>query len=94
MEIELHSKTSPTSLFQSWHSHVYAYWSGQKKNFVSSFLHFFHQAAKADPDEHTITTVENPAAIVTAVEEPVPQPEKVIMAVRELFVYCIISHLI
>lgn len=34
------------------------------------------QANQADPDEHTITTVENPAAIVAAVEEPV-QPEKV-----------------
>lgn len=40
------------------------------------------QATDADPDEHTITTVENPAAIVTAVEEPVPPPEKVVLPVR------------
>lgn len=49
---------------------VYIYW-------VVDF-----QATDADPDEHTITTVENPAAIVTAVEEPVPQPDKVVMPVR------------
>ncbi|KAK8727797.1 hypothetical protein OTU49_009460, partial [Cherax quadricarinatus] len=59
---------------------VYTYparrWKTQRRSYLGSLM----QAAKADPDEHTITTVENPAAIVAAVvEEPVLQPEKVIL---------------
>lgn len=46
------------------------------------------QATDADPDEHTITTVENPAAIVAAVEEPVPQPEKIVLPVRKHMHVC------
>lgn len=54
-----------------------------KINHVYYFnLLYIFQATDADPDEHTITTVENPAAIVTAVEEPVPPPEKVVLPVR------------
>ncbi|XP_064100468.1 zinc finger protein ubi-d4 B-like isoform X1 [Macrobrachium nipponense] len=56
---------------------VYTYparrWRAQHRSYLGSLM----QAAKADPDEHTITTVENPAAIVTAEEEPAP-PEKVV----------------
>ncbi|XP_027233153.1 zinc finger protein ubi-d4 isoform X1 [Penaeus vannamei] len=55
---------------------VYTYparrWKAQRRSYLGSLM----QANQADPDEHTITTVENPAAIVAAVEEPV-QPEKV-----------------
>ncbi|XP_071550688.1 zinc finger protein DPF3-like isoform X7 [Panulirus ornatus] len=58
---------------------VYTYparrWKAQRRSYLGSLM----QAAKADPDEHTITTVENPAAIVTAVEEPVQPPEKVVV---------------
>ncbi|KAG7158761.1 Zinc finger protein DPF3-like [Homarus americanus] len=58
---------------------VYTYparrWKSQRRSYLGSLM----QAAKADPDEHTITTVENPAAIVAAVEEPVHQPEKVVV---------------
>ncbi|KAK8399104.1 hypothetical protein O3P69_004276 [Scylla paramamosain] len=58
---------------------VYTYparrWKSQRRSYLGSLM----QATDADPDEHTITTVENPAAIVTAVEEPVPQPDKVVM---------------
>ncbi|KAK3879011.1 hypothetical protein Pcinc_016392 [Petrolisthes cinctipes] len=56
---------------------VYTYparrWKSQRRSYLGSLM----QAEKADPDEHTITTVENPAAIVAAVEEPLPQPEKI-----------------
>ncbi|XP_050719032.1 zinc finger protein ubi-d4-like isoform X7 [Eriocheir sinensis] len=58
---------------------VYTYparrWKAQRRSYLGSLM----QATDADPDEHTITTVENPAAIVTAVEEPVPPPEKVVL---------------
>ncbi|XP_068231797.1 zinc finger protein ubi-d4 B isoform X2 [Palaemon carinicauda] len=56
---------------------VYTYparrWRAQHRSYLGSLM----QAAKADPDEHTITTVENPAAIVAVEEEPAP-PEKVV----------------
>ncbi|XP_042240571.1 zinc finger protein ubi-d4-like isoform X2 [Homarus americanus] len=62
---------------------VYTYparrWKSQRRSYLGSLM----QAAKADPDEHTITTVENPAAIVAAVEEPVHQPEKVVVGPLE-----------
>nr|XP_045624315.1 zinc finger protein ubi-d4-like isoform X2 [Procambarus clarkii] len=58
---------------------VYTYparrWKAQRRSYLGSLM----QAAKADPDEHTITTVENPAAIVAAVEEPIHPPEKVVL---------------
>ncbi|KAK7083349.1 Zinc finger protein ubi-d4 [Halocaridina rubra] len=50
---------------------VYTYparrWRTQRRSYLGSLM----QAARADPDEHTITTVENPAAIITTEEEPV-----------------------
>lgn len=56
---------------------VYTYparrWRSQRRSYLGSLM----QAARADPDEHTITTVENPAAIITVEEEPAP-PEKVV----------------
>ncbi|KAK4311895.1 hypothetical protein Pmani_016641 [Petrolisthes manimaculis] len=62
---------------------VYTYparrWKSQRRSYLGSLM----QAEKADPDEHTITTVENPAAIVAAVEEPLPQPEKIIPPPRQ-----------
>lgn len=57
---------------------------------IACFVIFF-QATDADPDEHTITTVENPAAIVTAVEEPVPPPEKVVLPVRKHYFWLTIQ---
>ncbi|XP_076032882.1 zinc finger protein ubi-d4-like isoform X6 [Oratosquilla oratoria] len=52
---------------------VYTYPARRWKAPYRSYLASFMQAAKTDPDEHTITTVENPAAVVV-VEEPPPPP--------------------
>ncbi|KAG0709970.1 Zinc finger protein DPF3 [Chionoecetes opilio] len=67
---------------------VYTYparrWKSQRRSYLGSLM----QATDADPDEHTITTVENPAAIVAAVEEPVIiPPEKIVMPVDQWATY-------
>ncbi|CAL4082531.1 unnamed protein product, partial [Meganyctiphanes norvegica] len=56
---------------------VYTYpsrrWKTQNRSYLSSYMQATEllTTTQADPDEHTITTVENPAAIVASVEENV-----------------------
>merc|ERR1739842_109560 len=52
---------------------VYTYptkrWKAQNRSYLSSYMQATRMVQIADPDEHTITTVENPAAAIAVAAE-------------------------